>query len=343
MRKSITVYSRPAWKAKNPYTGLLADSLISAGLHVESMPRSFGLLPRGGGVLLFHWPDEFFNYLGIKRAVRALLLLAEIFVAKTFYRSHVVWLVHNVQPHNRSGQTFIFAREVFFLLVDGCIFLSESSREALFSQHQRLAKKKNIVIAHGHYRPCEITVPKLPQMRTAESFKLAFVGQIDRYKGPDLLARVVASDPTLNVEIVIAGSCSDEKLADELLKLSDNNNRMKIVLKYLSSSEIENFVDAADVVVLPYRDILNSGTALLALSRFRPVIAPRLGSLLELREQVGENWLYLYEGDFTVQTLRESMDWLRTQSYQAEPNLTDHEWPKIGRLVSKFLLQIQSR
>src|SRR3546814_10110494 len=57
--------------------------------------------------------------------------------------------------------------------------------------------------------------------------------------------------------------------------------------------------DEADAVVLPYRDIVNSGSALLALSRFRPVIAPRLGSLIELQGQVGEDWLWLYDGPLT--------------------------------------------
>ena len=38
---------------------------------------------------------------------------------------------------------------------------------------------------------------------------------------------------------------------------------------------------AADVVVLPFRDILTSGSAILALSHGRPVVAPALGCLPE--------------------------------------------------------------
>src|SRR3546814_7963709 len=75
-----------------------------------------------------------------------------------------------------------------------------------------------------------------------------------------------------------------------------------------SSDLIERITDEADAVVLPYRDIVNSGSALLALSRFRPVIAPRLGSLIELQGQVGEDWLWLYDGPLTGERMREGIE-----------------------------------
>ncbi len=51
-------------------------------------------------------------------------------------------------------------------------------------------------------------------------------------------------------------------------------------------------MNAADVVVLPYRDILTSGNALLAMSFGRPVIIPRLGCVMELLDDRGA---FLYD------------------------------------------------
>jgi hypothetical protein len=48
-------------------------------------------------------------------------------------------------------------------------------------------------------------------------------------------------------------------------------------------------------VVLPYREILNSGTALLSLSFDRPVMMPRRGAGTELERSVGSDWLCLYD------------------------------------------------
>ncbi|MEZ4597387.1 MAG: glycosyltransferase [Chloroflexota bacterium] len=39
------------------------------------------------------------------------------------------------------------------------------------------------------------------------------------------------------------------------------------------------FLRAADVMVLPYRDVLTSGSAILAMTFGLPVVAPRIGCL----------------------------------------------------------------
>jgi beta-1,4-mannosyltransferase len=41
---------------------------------------------------------------------------------------------------------------------------------------------------------------------------------------------------------------------------------------------------AADLIALPYKEILNSGSAILALSFDRPILVPAAGALAELSE-----------------------------------------------------------
>jgi len=50
-------------------------------------------------------------------------------------------------------------------------------------------------------------------------------------------------------------------------------------------------MNAADVVVLPFQDILTSGSALLAMSFGKPVIAPRMGCIPEALDRKG---VFLY-------------------------------------------------
>ena len=52
-------------------------------------------------------------------------------------------------------------------------------------------------------------------------------------------------------------------------------------LERLPEEELSRTLRAADAVVLPFRDILTSGSAILALSHGRPVIAPAMGCLPE--------------------------------------------------------------
>ncbi|MGH8218542.1 MAG: glycosyltransferase [Steroidobacteraceae bacterium] len=46
--------------------------------------------------------------------------------------------------------------------------------------------------------------------------------------------------------------------------------------------DIQIYMNACDAVVLPYREILTSGAVMVALSFGRPVVAPRIGSLVEV-------------------------------------------------------------
>lgn len=52
---------------------------------------------------------------------------------------------------------------------------------------------------------------------------------------------------------------------------------------------------SANLVVLPYKEILNSGTALLGLSFDRRVYMPCTGAAPTLQRMVGREWLYLYD------------------------------------------------
>jgi hypothetical protein len=54
-------------------------------------------------------------------------------------------------------------------------------------------------------------------------------------------------------------------------------------------------VNAADIVVQPYRDVLNSGSVLLSLSFYRPVLVPAKGSMTELKGFFGDSWVKCYD------------------------------------------------
>ena len=61
--------------------------------------------------------------------------------------------------------------------------------------------------------------------------------------------------------------------------------------------------------MLPYRQVTNSGSAVLALSARRPILGPRMGSLPEVQQLVGEDWVRLYEGSLSHTHLAEAIGW----------------------------------
>jgi hypothetical protein len=55
--------------------------------------------------------------------------------------------------------------------------------------------------------------------------------------------------------------------------------------------------------VLPFREVLNSASALLALSFDRPIVAPHVGGLIDLANEFGHPYVQTYEGSLTTDVL----------------------------------------
>ena len=101
-------------------------------------------------------------------------------------------------------------------------------------------------------------------------------------------------------------------------------------------AELERVIDGHDAVVLPYRRILNSGAALHSLTRNKPILAPRLGSLPELQQMVGSDWVHLYEGEISAQNIEDFLAAVCTLT-APRPNLSTFDWQKVGSDVTNFL------
>ena len=136
----------------------------------------------------------------------------------------------------------------------------------------------------------------------------------------------------------------DRSLADALLARVGRVQHITLDLRDtpISDAQFEAIVDSADAVVLPYRTILNSGAALFALSRNRPVLAPSIGSLPELRETVGSDWIYLYQGEFNQCVLIDFIAWTRRTKRSEVAPLASYAWSRIGGDLGKFIELIRS-
>jgi glycosyltransferase involved in cell wall biosynthesis len=101
-------------------------------------------------------------------------------------------------------------------------------------------------------------------------------------------------------------------------------------LRYIPVSEIELYVTAADLIVLPYADILNSGSAILGLSFDRPILVPDIGAMPELRRCVGNEWVRTYQGEIDPGKLREALAWAISCPRESKAPLEEFGWAAIG-------------
>ncbi len=160
---------------------------------------------------------------------------------------------------------------------------------------------------------------------------LTFVGQIREYKNlPELIGLVRAlQDPM--VTLLIAGRTASPGLDQRLQAAAGADPRVRLDLRLIPEHEIQVFLNAADLVVLPYREILNSAAALLALSFNKPVLLPEIGALPELQERVGPAWVRLYRGALTPNILDDALAWAHSTRRPAEAPLGPYDWAEVAR------------
>jgi glycosyltransferase involved in cell wall biosynthesis len=318
----------------NAFTGCFSQALEQAGVRAVDYRWGFKDLGRCNAVI-FHWPDAFMNAQDWKLAAQQLLRLRFI---KLTCGLKIVWLAHNALPHDAGGGGAMF-RNAFLRSLDGVIYLSERSRELVRAAHRLPPGIVEKVTVHGAY-PAS-TKPFMPPAPD-EPVRLASIGLVRPYKNLSELVEAAQGLARDRIEVTIVGKRHDADYAAKLEAAAAPGSAVRFQLsdELLSPAEIDSAIDRAHGVVLPYRKILNSGSAIHALSRARPVLVPAVGSMPELAELVGKDWVRLYQGDLTPQVLERFAEHASGLAPSSVPDLSALSWERVTQDLRGFLAQL---
>lgn len=336
------VSCRPAWiKTSNRFTNLFSQAVQDAGWEV----REFTWRPSavfGPKVILLHWPDELFTAKSLLANAKAAFKLATFQIAKHVCGVRLVWVVHETKPHDQ-GRKARWVTKAFLGSLDGAIFLSQASKIASEADLPQLRNIPALITRHGHYR-IDMESPPQPRHPPGQALNLVYFGQIRPYKNLDGLIRAARQFRPGDIRVKIMGWCKDPDFTRFLQELAAAAPAVILDIRdeLVPQTELESALDESDGVVLPYRNILNSGAALFALSRNRPVLAPRLGTLPELQAEIGQDWVELYDGDIADDDLHKFARRLRSSGADVA-DLSRYEWGPIGESIGDFFDQLSQR
>ncbi len=333
----MRIIATPAFSNRglNPYNWLLYGAVGRLGHQVRD---GFWIWTDWrADVWHVHWPEEFL----CNRSIFSTLAgMAFAFLNAGICRVlgvRIVWTVHNLQPHERHWpllERVFYA--VFPRLVDRFVFLSETTRHAGMRRMARIRAGATAVIPHGHYRDILGRWPDRNQARARlgldnEVSLMLFFGQIRQYKNVPSLMRTFSAMAGSNLRLAVVGSAGGhDALRDEVLRMAEGDDRIIADLRHVPDEELAAWVSAANLVVLPYRDIANSGSAMLALSIGRPVLVPDKGAMGELQARLGGKWVRVYQGELTPQELASAIAWSMAAGCDG-PDLNGFEWDKIAQ------------
>lgn len=302
----------------NPYIHMLDDALRrTPGVNLVRFDRRVALTGRYD-VLHLHWPETLLG--GRTRAHRLArrAFFTALMLRLRLSRIALVRTVHNVElPQDLTG----WERRLL-----EAVEARADYRIAINTSTTGLEPDRSTVIPHGHYvdwfddEPEAVPDPRL----------LGFVGLVRRYKGVEGLLKAFTStavdDPS--VRLLVAGHPTSDQMAESVRALAQADSRIELDLRHLSESEFAASVRRCSGIVLPYRFMHNSGTALAVLSLGRPVLVPDNDVNRALADEVGPGWVHTFEGELTAEDLRRFAG--REGLPSTPPDLGARDWVSAG-------------
>lgn len=311
----LTVHFLPDYTPTNPYQDRLAEALRARGLSVRvtdgggsGLPILRAMWDHGlPDVVHVHFLHQYMtssvtrmpNLVGLVLGVRTLL---EIAVLRAFGVG-VVWTAHDLVDHEqRSLRVERWCKHVLLrYLTDHIVIHCEAAREIVvdFYRLPDHVRERMTVVPHGTFSadyPNEVSKEAarerldIPQ----DEFVFTFFGSIRQYKNvPGLVDAFAALDT--DATLLVAGNPRTDAIEQTVRDAASSVEGVRTVFEFVPAEEVQLYMNAADVVVLPFRDdgvsMLTSGSVLLAMSFGRPVIAPDIGCI---QEYVGDGG-YVYD------------------------------------------------
>ena len=192
----------------------------------------------------------------------------------------LAWTVHNILPHESR-----FDDEEARLCAEvagraDVVHVMAERTPALVAPFFELPVDRLLVVPHMSYAGAyEDHVSRLDARHELglmpDELVYLVLGSIRPYKGiPELLDAWAELPPDRPRRLVIAGAPTDEAGVDEVLERAALATDVILDARKIPPNEMQVFLRAADIAVLPYRRALNSGALLLALTFGLPSIVP---------------------------------------------------------------------
>ncbi len=309
----------PIGTAINPYIGLFCEGLKAAGADVRLCSRLAAADLTAGArpdVIHLHWLERYdlppailarslhgardLPRRGLRRVLEGSLNARWVYQLRRWLRlrrlfgllerfqqqgGRVAFTSHNLEPHEETGPADRWGIARLIHQAD-IIHVHDAGTAALLDE--RFGRRHGVaVIPHGHYLsayPNEIgrAAARSRLGLPTDAFVFVTLGLLRPYKGLEDLVPAFRAQQGEGVCLVLAGQAEAPAYVEKLKALIGEDPRIHLRPGLVPQDMVQLYLNAADVVVLPYRRITTSGAALLAFSFGRPIVAPAIGAFPHL-------------------------------------------------------------
>lgn len=295
-------------------------------------------------VVHLHWPEALTSFK--KELSSEDLKNAKRTLCRWEAESVIVTTVHNEHPHNSDSEDYRRLYQMVYAHSDGVIHLGTASKEVVRQRYaNEIVGSHEVVIPHGNYAWFPNTLGK----RVARSrlgidsdarVVLAF-GSVRSGAETEILRRGFGGLDVPKKHLWIVGRRT--RASKRTLRYYkqefhlQSDPRIHLVEEFVPPDEVQLYLNAADILVIPRIRALNSGNVALGFTFGRAVIGPDYGVIGEVLRRQG-NPVYDPEDPDTWSTAMAAGLQSSVSIGQANKKYADEllAWDRIGRQHAEF-------
>jgi beta-1,4-mannosyltransferase len=302
-QRHVAFFPSIKFMSSNPYWTVLISALEKSGVVFHyNTPSVFNLKwlldnRTQINVLHLHYCQQFYTVRKGKTRLSSIMRFAFILLLARILGFRTIFTLHNLEPTYPLEPAWAdyLGHWVAGNLTNRVIVHCAIARQLLA---QRYGRRHDVfIVDHPNctdWHPNNVSKESAREALALSDnlFVFTFLGGVRPNKGLETLIKAFLNLKDKKFCLMIAGKTfPPESYVQSLKEMAKMDERIIFHLKHIPDDEIQLYMNAADVVVLPFTRILTSSSANLAMSFHRPVILPRMGCLPELIGS-GGGWLF---------------------------------------------------
>lgn len=279
---------------QNPFQYQLIAFLEKNGFEVAKAPsRRFlatwkSIRQHRPDIVYYDWIQSFI--LGKSLPVtllKCLLFWLEIQYLVHIRRTPIVHTLHNMRNHARRWVKIEKWMYRFFLRHCSRIRVYSDTTRTKAARFFQLDASRIFTVPDIPYHYYYLNTATRTESRTflkldEKEFIYLFMGMVKPYKGLEECIDTFARLAMPGTRFIIAGASENKGYERSIREKADKSASILYHALFVKPEEVQYYMNAADVVVLPFKNVEHSGSVDLALSFGKPVITRRTPFLREL-------------------------------------------------------------
>ena len=231
------------------------------------------------------------------KLLRLLNFIIDVYLIKYLLQKKIVWTIHNLHTHEYTN-LFLdkISRKFLSKKANAVICHGKSAKKEIIKEYKLTSKKIHTITYGNQFDVYKNEISKENARKilnlNRDDLVFCFFGRIRPYKGLDeLINNFKALKKSNNIKLLIVGNPLNNGIKRHLINISKGEKTIIFKFGFIPYNDVQIYLNASDILVTSFKTILTSGIVISGMTFGKPIIAPRLGCIIDYLD---DNGAFLY-------------------------------------------------